>query len=219
MKTRDFREIQVSSTLLVVIFLCVLVLGVFIFLLGVSVGKKQVQIAAATKVVTPQVQETEKEPEALTPPATEPAQSNSLAAEQPSAAPSQANPQAPAPGGGKAPGEEAGRKPSVKPGEKPAPKSEVKPPSPAGQQPAVAGAGLYYVQVAAFMDKASAEAEAGKFRKRGYTAVVAPPRSSDMKTWYRVCLGGFATRAKAAELLGQLNQSAKKKTGYLIFKF
>ncbi len=61
MKTKEFREIQVSSTLLVVIFLCVLVLGVFIFLLGVSVGKKQVQITAANQVVAQQIQEPAKD--------------------------------------------------------------------------------------------------------------------------------------------------------------
>ncbi|MCX6572056.1 MAG: hypothetical protein NT006_11685 [Candidatus Aminicenantes bacterium] len=62
MKNKDFREIQVSSSLLVVIFLGVLALGVFIFLLGVSVGKKQVRIASPTQVVTQQIPEPVKEP-------------------------------------------------------------------------------------------------------------------------------------------------------------
>jgi cell division septation protein DedD len=57
MKNREFREIQVSSSLLVVIFLAVLALGIFVFLLGVSVGKKQVKIADATQVVTQTVRE------------------------------------------------------------------------------------------------------------------------------------------------------------------
>ncbi|MCK7469673.1 MAG: hypothetical protein MZU95_01850 [Desulfomicrobium escambiense] len=63
MNNKEFREIQVSSTLLVVIFLGVLALGVFIFLLGVSVGKKQVRLVAApTQVVTQQIPEPVKEP-------------------------------------------------------------------------------------------------------------------------------------------------------------
>ena len=62
MATKDFREIQVSSTLLVVIFLGVLALGVFIFLLGVSVGKKEAAVAAPTQIVTQQIPEPVKEP-------------------------------------------------------------------------------------------------------------------------------------------------------------
>ncbi|NTV80754.1 MAG: hypothetical protein HGA24_04940, partial [Candidatus Aminicenantes bacterium] len=61
MKNNNFREIQVSSSLLVVIFLGVLALGVFIFLLGVSVGKKQVRLSAPTQVVTQQIPDPVKE--------------------------------------------------------------------------------------------------------------------------------------------------------------
>jgi hypothetical protein len=45
-KNKEFRELQFSSTQLVFVFLAILVLGVFIFLLGVSVGKKQGQLTA-----------------------------------------------------------------------------------------------------------------------------------------------------------------------------
>jgi cell division septation protein DedD len=220
MKTRDFREIQVSSTLLVIIFLGVLVLGVFIFLLGVSVGKKQVQITAATKTVMPQVQETEKEPEALNPPAADQGQPKAeVPAGETSVFPPPPAAQRQGAPGEKARGGEPGRRPAVKAGEKPSPKGEAKPPSTTpAKQPAVSGAGLYYVQVAAFTDRASAEAEAANFRKRGFTAVVTNPRPTDAKTWYRVRLGGFATRDKAVELLGELNQSSKKKTDYRIVK-
>ncbi|MFW6160284.1 MAG: SPOR domain-containing protein [Acidobacteriota bacterium] len=41
MSGRDYRELQLSSTQLVIIFISLLTLGVVIFLLGVSVGKKQ----------------------------------------------------------------------------------------------------------------------------------------------------------------------------------
>ena len=58
MKNKEFREIQVSSSALVFIFLAILVLGVFIFLLGVSVGKKQVQMAGPTTLLAQRTTET-----------------------------------------------------------------------------------------------------------------------------------------------------------------
>lgn len=45
MRNKEFRELQVSSSQLVFIFVVILILGVIIFLLGISVGKKQVQLA------------------------------------------------------------------------------------------------------------------------------------------------------------------------------
>lgn len=48
MKNKDYREIQLSSSHLVFIFIGILILGVVIFLLGVSVGKKQAQIIGET---------------------------------------------------------------------------------------------------------------------------------------------------------------------------
>src|SRR4030042_4457436 len=57
MKNREFREIQVSSTQLAIIFLGILVIGVVIFLLGVSVGKKHAQVAEKANVIA------KKEPE------------------------------------------------------------------------------------------------------------------------------------------------------------
>lgn len=50
MRNKDYRELQLSSSLLVFIFLAILILGVVIFLLGVSVGKKQAQIVADTGI-------------------------------------------------------------------------------------------------------------------------------------------------------------------------
>ncbi len=199
MKAKDFREIQVSSTLLVVIFLCVLVLGVFIFLLGVSVGKRQVQITAATRVVAQQIQDPAKDQgapktEEQTPAKPEP--ETKAPVTTPSSAgqgkPAVQNPPAKGPTG------------SVDSG-KTAP-----PPAP--------GSGLFYIQVAAFTDKALAAAEADKFKKRGYPVVVAEPRPSDTKTWYRVRVGSYPTREKAAEVLTKLNETAKKKTDYRIIK-
>ena len=198
MKNKDFREIQVSSSLLVVIFLGVLALGVFIFLLGVSVGKKQVQLTSQTQVVTQQIPEPVKEPP-IQPTASE---SESVKTDLASAA-RQSQP---------AMGEVASKPPANEPGVKAAAeraKAEPKK-APAG------GTGLYYVQIAALTDKAQAQALADRYKKQGYTAVVADPRPEDTKTWYRVRLGGYASRTRAVDLLNKLNAAAKKKTDYRI---
>ncbi len=50
MKNKDYRELQLSSSQLFFIFLAILILGVVIFLLGVSVGKKQAQITRGTQI-------------------------------------------------------------------------------------------------------------------------------------------------------------------------
>ena len=44
---KQFRELKFSSTQLVVVFLAILALGVFIFLLGISVGKRQAGLLAS----------------------------------------------------------------------------------------------------------------------------------------------------------------------------
>ncbi len=50
MKNKDYRELQLSSSQLFFIFLAILILGVVIFLLGVSMGKKQAQIMKGTQI-------------------------------------------------------------------------------------------------------------------------------------------------------------------------
>lgn len=71
MKNKEFREIQVSSSALVFIFLAILVLGVFIFLLGVSVGKKQAQMTGPTTLLAQRTTETvTQQPPVVNPPET-----------------------------------------------------------------------------------------------------------------------------------------------------
>jgi cell division septation protein DedD len=194
MKNKDFREIQVSSSLLVVIFLGVLALGVFIFLLGVSVGKKQVRLTAPTQIVTQPIAEPVKEQ----PVKPAPADTESAAAVAPvSGGPTAKS--APPAATVKAPVEKA-----------PAETKKAAPPL------ATASTGLYYVQVGAFTERAQAQAAADRYKKQGYTAVVANPRPSDTKTWYRVRLGGYASRDRAADLLAKLNAAAGKKTDFRV---
>ena len=57
MSDKNFRELQVSSSQLVVIFLAILILGLVIFLLGVSVGKKQTEIVLRAAGGIPAVKE------------------------------------------------------------------------------------------------------------------------------------------------------------------
>lgn len=193
MKNKDFREIQVSSSLLVVIFLGVLALGVFIFLLGVSVGKKQVRLTAPAQIVTQPIAEPVKEQPVKPAPAdTESAAVLPVSGEP---APKSAPPAATV----KAPVEKAA-----------AQTKKTAPP------PATASAGLYYVQVGAFTERAQAQAAADRYKKQGYTAVVASPRPSDTKTWYRVRLGGYASRDRAVDLLAKLNAAAGKKTDFRV---
>ena len=54
---KDYRELQLSSSQLVIIFAAILVLGVIIFLLGVSVGKKQTQIASTSQITAEPITE------------------------------------------------------------------------------------------------------------------------------------------------------------------
>jgi len=57
MNDRDYRELQLSSTHLVLIFLSIIVLGVIIFLLGISVGKKQAEASKETIIPTERITE------------------------------------------------------------------------------------------------------------------------------------------------------------------
>lgn len=196
MKNKDFREIQVSSSLLVVIFLGVLALGVFIFLLGVSVGKKQVRLTAPAQIVTQPIAEPVKE---------QPVRPAPADTESAPAVPS-SNPVT----GGPAT-KSASPAATVKPPVEKAP-AETKKTAP----PPATSSGLYYVQVGAFTERAQAQAAADRYKKQGYTAVVANPKPSDTKTWYRVRLGGYAARDRAVDLLAKLNAAAGKKTDFRV---
>lgn len=67
MKSKDYREIQLASSHLVFIFIAILILGVVIFLLGVSVGKKQAQIIKDSGISS-EVKIEEVKEKALSPP-------------------------------------------------------------------------------------------------------------------------------------------------------
>jgi len=194
MANKEFREIQVSSSLLVVIFLGVLALGVFIFLLGVSVGKKQAGLSAPTQIVTQQIPETVKEPAVKT--AASDTETGGAAPLRASSTPSQPPPAATA--------DPRSSKPA-------APKTvETKTSAPAAR-------GLYYVQVLAVADRAQAQAAADKYRTQGYTAIVVDPPRGEAN--YKVRLGGFPTRDRATELRNKLNAAAGGKTDFWVVQY
>ena len=194
MRNKEFREIQVSSSALVFIFLAILVLGVFIFLLGVSVGKKQAQIAGPPTLLTQRTVE--------------------------SVIPEQPVPQADAgmtpPAGrtGTIPAEAAPVEPTRNPvrEETPAPKPE------AAEAPRPAAPGGYSIQVGAFQEKSQASALAVRYRNQGYSAAVIDPLPTDRKTVYRVRLAGYPTKEKADQALAELNSSSGKKTGFFVVR-
>lgn len=82
MKNKDYREIQLSSSQLTLIFLAILVLGVVIFLLGVSVGKKQAQLVKETETTSPVKTEPVEEKPAVPAQKTQDAISEELASHQ-----------------------------------------------------------------------------------------------------------------------------------------
>ncbi len=191
MKNKEFREIQVSSSALVFIFLAILVLGVFIFLLGVSVGKKQAQMTGPTTLLAQRTTETVTQQ----PPVVQP-DGNHGPARKPG------------------PGEEQ----RTPPASNPQVQEEKKKAVPPAETKAAAKTGLFYIQVAAFFEKSQAATMAAKFKKQGYSVLVLDPLPTDKKTVYRVRLGGYSTREKASQDLAKLNSASKKKTGYYVTK-
>jgi len=220
MKNREFRELQVSSTQLAVIFFGILIIGVVIFLLGVSVGKKH---AAAAKTATALAQKApEQVKDRLVVPEAKPAPAPS--AETPVSQPQEkeAAPSAkakepaprsePAPPASQPPAPEKAAAPAVKT----APPAGTAQPLPETAAPAKSG--YYYVQVGALAEKSEAGALAQRFRARGYTVVVIDPLSTDRTTVYRVRIGGFATRPEADAVLAELAAGASRRVDYFVVR-
>lgn len=223
MKNREFRELQVSSTQLAIIFFGILIIGVVIFLLGVSVGKKHAQAASKSAASLAQ-----KAPEQV--------KDRLIVPEAKAGAPQTAESPQPAPGEKKV-------EPAAKAEQTP-PKVEANPPAaeklspspdkaaaaasppdvaaeavmPAPEVEAAAPAkkGYYYVQVGALAEKAEAVTLAQKFKSQGYAVVVLEPLPNDRKTVYRVRIGGFATRPEADSALAKLVSGSGRRVDYFI---
>jgi cell division protein FtsN len=229
MRTRDFREVQVSSSLLVFILLAVLALGVVVFLLGVSVGKKQIELAAAQQAGPEKVRveqpvsppaEGSKPAEQVPTGGTTPAQTQTATESKPlTATPAKTETPAAQPPKTETAAPAAEKAPPVAPS-----KTETKAAKPdTAKKPAPkpsggVEAGLWYVQVGALDSRAAAQTHAGPFRKQGYNVVIRDPFATDRRPVYRVWIGGYATKAAAQDIILKLNAAAKKRTGYYPIK-
>jgi cell division septation protein DedD len=186
MKNKEYRELQVSSSQLVFIFLGMLILCVVIFLLGVSVGKKQAQLSgesrlAAKKEVTEPTGKVIKEELASLQKAKEQTKKVELS-------------------------ETAKQEP---------PKVEVKIKQPPAEVKK-AQVPLYYVQVGAPTNKEAALAIAKNFQKLGYQVVVLDPFPSDKKSYFRVRVGGFSARQEAEAAKTKMESGTKKAGYFII---
>ena len=181
-KDKPFRELQFSSVQLIVVFLAILVLGVFIFLLGISVGKKQAQLAVGAAV--PAKTETAA-------PKT-PVSADAAAAAKPEVAKPQ-------------------DKPVGKPADKPADKLAVKPGEPGGVGSAAKPQGRFYVQIGAGGDKPAAMAFGEKVELLGFPSHILDPLATDRKTVFRVRIGPYETSAAADDAQAKVAAALKKK--------
>lgn len=182
MREKEYREIQLSSTHLVLIIFGLLVVGCIIFLLGTSVGKRQVQMAAKTDYATPTI--TDKA--GSRPDAEKVVQPKVKGAIQ----------------------EELKSHEMVQEKSEPADPPEVKQKA---KQPATPSAGSFYIQAGAYAQKGGAEDHVEKLINQGFSAVILDPFPRDRRPIYRVRVGGYATRADAETALEELAKAENKK--------
>lgn len=220
--SRDYREIQVSTSVLVFIILGILILGTVIFFIGVQVGKKQADLVSQTlisqkteeKVSTPAPvvpqEETAASQKELAPPtvSTEMTPTQALTESQKAAAEKVTEPSS-----------------SVVPSQTQSSSSsfETRTPArtstPVSQKPATttkSKVGNYFIQIGAFNDRASARLAAERYKKLGYNAVVKEPFPKDQRHLYRVWLGGYQTREEAQKALNELVSKSVRNPGYFI---
>lgn len=191
MKSKDYRELQLSSIQLVIIFIGILVIGVVIFLLGVSVGKKQTQLAEESiTIAQPESKKIEVKPPT-------PAQKKATK-------PKKTKPEEP----------KDKKSESIK--KEIASHREAKEKTKA--KPAISEKeNLYYIQIGAYEFKKNAMNIADGFKKNGYPSVVIDPLPLDKKPWYRVRVGGYKSKEEAAEALSKLLKlGITKKRDYFI---
>jgi cell division septation protein DedD len=211
---KSAREIQFSTQQLVGVFLGILALGIFVFLLGISVGKKQTAIAAGAGSPA-----AKPESVAVRPPLSADTTRSDIQKELDAHA--QADPKAASKTEPAAkPGEPAADKPAVKPTDTAAEKPGIKA-EPAARKAAPAGepASGWFIQVAAVTDKPAAASFAEKLQKDGYPALLIEPTAKDRKTIYRVRVGPYASKSEADEAKTKLTEALKKKkTDYFLVK-
>jgi cell division septation protein DedD len=208
MKNREFRELQVSSTQLAIIFMGILIVDVVIFLLGVSVGKKHAQASQTANVIAQKEPEPVRESFVLPKAKVETEKSQQKMKEETASKPQET-----------AAKQEVTSVVRGSPAEKPKVEPAKEKPKPAPSQAVAsppARTNLYYVQVGALADKPAALSTANRFRSQGYSVVVLDPMSTDKSPVYRVRIGGFAAREEAEAARSKL--AAGRKVDYFIVR-
>lgn len=201
------RELQFSTQQLIGVFLGILALGIFVFLLGISIGKKQTLLAAGGGAGAGP----KPESVAVKPPLSADLVKSDIQKELDAHARSDQNPPAKSETSAKPlnrPADKTVLKPADKPMDKRAPPTE-----PAAKKPAagVEAAGGWFIQVAAVTDKPAAASFAERLQKDGYPALLIEPMAKDKKSVYRVRVGPYPSKTEAEEAKAKLTEAMKKK--------
>ena len=194
MSDREYRELQLSSTHLLLIFVGLFAVLIVVFLLGISVGKKQSEEIQKTQLVANPPNETVQrgklQPEVET---------------QDTPAPKVTRTD---PGGTEAEKITEEKPPAVQPK-----KSEPVPVKTEQQS------NNYYIQVGAYSKKEGAMALAQEIQSKGYPTLIIDPLSTDRRAIFRVRIGGYATREEANRIMTELLRVMGKKEGDYFVKF
>ncbi|MGB8952414.1 MAG: SPOR domain-containing protein [Candidatus Aminicenantales bacterium] len=202
MKDKSYRELQFSSAQLVFVFIAILVLGIFIFLLGISVGKKQAQLAARAEMPM-DIKTTETADQAALPGESSKS-SVSPELESPLKSPQE--------------GTKLEAKPDVRQKDVKGTESQPEIKEPKAREIVPVKKGNYFIQIGAFTDRESASVHSQKFKKEGYPTIVLDPFPSDRKPVFRVRIGGFETPQEAEKVRMKLKSSSSRKSDYFIVK-
>jgi len=213
--SRDYREIQVSTSILVFIILGILILGTVIFFTGVQVGKKQADLMTQTFIA-------QKTSEKVSPSTVLPPEEEQTAA-APSSLSTSSKPSTESQKGATITAKESAATAIV--GSQAVPQSETKTPSSTSATisqkttSATKSSGYnYFIQVGAFNDRTSARLEAERYRKQGYTAVVKEPFPKDRRPLYRVWLGSYRTREEAQKVVNEIVSKSVRNPGFFIIQ-
>jgi cell division septation protein DedD len=236
-RNREPRELQFTSAQLVIVFILIIALGAFIFILGVSVGKKQARLSEGPlpmrKVAV----------EKVAPKTKLPVESKVKAGGE-----TQPGTVKPTPSVGGAPKSDIqqeiasfkaqpkttqttdqGTKPAAsktQPAAQPKPRAAEAKTQPAASktktapQAAVPAANLqaklpatlFFIQVTAAPQKEEALRLAGSIKNYGFTAIVLDPFPTDRSPYYRVRVGGYQSEEERSLAAEKLAAALGKKT-------
>ena len=194
MSNKDYRELQLSSSQLILIFIAILVLGIVVFLLGVSVGKKQGKIVEETQLAQKSAEQITQQK-----PVPQKESGDPISKELESH---------------KKAGEEKVREEKVEAQPVTKPKAESPKPPPTTQNQ-----NAFWIQVGAYSNQQNARTLVEEYKGKGYNAIVVEPSPTATRKLYRVRLGGYPTREQAERARDELaRQENKNASDYLIIR-